>query len=120
MPQADGYEGWLGIDPDYDNKIPESKNFEIAALIEKLNKESMPWEKVHYSAHLAIDWVWQTDTLLPSGIYVTLRKSTETIGQLETTIPWNNFIVSDFIPHLNCTVGDIKFIRECTGWKIEI
>lgn len=113
-------DSFMGIDPDYDSKIPEPKDFSIEKLIEKLNKEAFPWDNSNFSAHLSIDWVWQTDTILPTGVYLTLQKNKEVIGQLLLTDPWADFIATGFEPHFNCAVGDIRFIRECTGWTVNV
>lgn len=112
--------GFLGIDPDYANKIPEPSTFTLEALIKKLNTESYPWDKESFSAHLDIDWVWQTDVMLPTGVLVTLQKNKEVIGHLNLTDPWADFVADGFVPFYNCTVSNIRFIRECTGWTITI
>ncbi len=113
-------DSFLGIDPDYGNHVPEPKTLTVEKLIEGLNKEAFPWDKHQYAAHLSIDWIWQTDTILPVAVMLFLSRDKENIAILNTTSPWADFKVDGMQILGVATVDDLRFIREVTGWKIEI
>jgi hypothetical protein len=116
----------IGIDSDYDSNIPEPKVFTPKQLVEKLNKEELwPQYGKTYSIKVTQEWRWQTDFVNYQPTPFTLYYDTIAIGTLEQDFD-NPFDKSDqpsfenFIPSGDCTVEQVRFIRECTGWKIEI
>lgn len=116
----------IGIDPDYDNKIPEPRSFTPTDLVTKLNKEEL-WPKFgkHYSIKVTQEWRWEIDFTNYNPTPFKLYYDDTPIGMLDQDFdePFGdggkpNF--EGFMPYDECTVYQVKFIRECTGWKIDV
>lgn len=108
----------IGIDPDYDNKIPEPKKLKVEALVELLNKETFGPKKWRVFAEQKWEWSGDYVAYWPSGHR--LQFNGEDIGILQGNWdqPYDTFdsiIILD-----DATLQQARFIKECTGWNIEV
>lgn len=122
---AEKANNFLGIDPDYANKIPEPKAFTPVALIAKLSVEQMPWEDGGWSITQTSRWQWEIDFVQYLPTAYQLSRGDTVIGFLKEYFVENGARFTEphfegFEPYSEATVYDIRFLRECTGWTIII
>jgi hypothetical protein len=115
-----GYDNYKAYDPTWPRE--SETTFTCEKLVEKLNKETLPWDDHKYRISLNLDWRWDTDTVPPTAIMLTLYKDDESIGLLNIPegIAWTDFTVLGIQLYGNATVEDVRFLRECTGWIINV
>lgn len=112
------YESSPGIGV-YDPAWPRAseKTFTVEEFLKKLNTEKVPWETYNYTVRQYREWLWESKVNFTDGP-LQLYKDDALIGSLVSVdVP---FSVRAFEPYLDATVGDVQFIRECTGWLIAI
>lgn len=117
----------VGIIPDYDSHIPIARAYSPEILVEKLNKEILPWDKERgeFSITQTSSWRWEIDFVQFAPTPYQLFRGTNSLGYLERKFAENDAL--DTVPQFtdlnvygSATVDDIRFIRECTGWTINV
>jgi hypothetical protein len=88
-------------------------------FIELVNTEQT-LSKDKYTLKLAATWEWEIDYSAYKPTPWTLYKNTVPIGYVEQDYEDGKHMLINFHPYGECTLYDIRYIKELTGWDIKI